>query len=129
VVASVLTVCCLIAGAVGFFAFRTVESSIGPPRAATDAFLRDLTAGDSAAAYAKLCRTAQSRYPQAEVAALISERRLTSYEIVGVSVQNVNGQVSASVTANLTYAGGPVEPHTILLRREDGTWKVCGNPY
>jgi hypothetical protein len=129
VVASVLAVCCLIGGIVGFFAFRTVQGALGPPREATEAFLRDLIAGDSAAAYAKLCRTAQSRHPQAEVTAMINERRPTGYEIGEVSVQNVNGVVSASVTANLTYADGFVEPHTFLLRREDDTWKVCGNPY
>ena len=129
VVGIVLVVGCLIAVVVGFFGIRALNTAAEPPRAATEAFLRDLSNGDAAAAYGKLCQPTRSRTSQAQVATIMSSRRPTSYRIVDVAIQNVNGEVSAAVTADLTYPDGFTSPHVFRLRKENDVWKVCGNPY
>jgi hypothetical protein len=129
VVASVVAACCLLGGGVGFFAYRAVQSTLGPPREATEAFLVDLKAGDAASAYEKLCEATRSRTTQAELADKINSHKPTAHQITGVEINTVNGETSAAVTARLTYPGGISEPHTFRLRKEDNMWKVCGNPY
>jgi hypothetical protein len=129
VVGSVLAVCCVVGVVGGIFAFRTFRAATGPAQSAAEAFMQDLTRGDSAAAYDKLCQSTRQRTTQAELADIMSNRRPTSYRITGVRIQTINGEVSAAVEANLTYPDGFTDPHTFNLRQEDDTWKVCGNPY
>jgi Domain of unknown function (DUF4878) len=129
IVGSVLAVCCVGGGIAAYFGFRVFSEALGPPRATTEAFIRDLQSGDAASAYGKLCGATRAAVTQDRFTEMVSNRRPSTYEIVGVQVNNTNGRVSATVTARLTYADGFTDQHFFHLVKEDGTWKVCGNPY
>jgi hypothetical protein len=129
VVGGALAVCCLIGSVAGIFGYRAFRAVLEPPRTATEAFVQDLVKGDAAAAYQKLCEPTRTRTSEAELASRISSRRLTGYEIDGVSIETVNGQTTAAVTTSLTYADGFDDPHVFRLVKEGDAWKVCGNPY
>jgi len=129
VVGSVLAVCCVGGGIAAYFGFRAVSGALGPPREATEAFIRDLQNGDAASAYGKLCTATRSAVTQDRFAEMVSNRRPSSLKVVATNVSNFNGKVSATVTANLTYSDGFTDRHDFHLQREGGAWKVCGNPY
>jgi len=126
VVGSVLAVCCVLGGLGIYFGVRAITAG---PRDATDAFLRDLTAGNSTAVYDRLCESTRSRTTKDQLVEIMNGRRPTSYKITGVSMQSVNGDSGAAVRTELSYPGGTSEPHTFRLRKEGGEWKVCGDPY
>jgi hypothetical protein len=44
-------------------------------------------------------------------------------------MSNVSGRVSGTVTTRLTLDTGFVDQHMFMLLKEDGQWKVCGQPY
>jgi Domain of unknown function (DUF4878) len=129
VVGSILTLCCIGGGVAAYVGFRTVSGAVGPPREATEAFIRDLQSGDVASAYGKLCASTRAAVTQEQFSGMISNRRPSAFEVVGTNVSNVNGKVSATVTANLTYPDGFTDRHVFQLRKEGDAWKVCGDPY
>jgi len=130
VVGVVLVLCC--AGGVtgGFFLFRGVQQATEPARQAADEFVADLESGNAGAAYGRLCAGTQSDFTRtAFVEGLGAQSKIRGHEIVGVNVSNFNGRVSATVTAKLTLDTGFVDQHTFTLVKEDGQWKVCGQPF
>jgi hypothetical protein len=130
IVGVVLALCCGGAVVGGFFIFRTVQQATGPARTTTDTFVTDLESGDSAAAYDRLCASTQRVFTREAFAQGLNQQpKVRSHQIDGVNVSNVNGQVSGTVTARLTLETGFVDKHTFTLVKEDGRWKVCGQPY
>src|SRR5262245_38034428 len=130
VVGVALVVCC--AGAIGggYAIYRGVSAATGPVRDTVNAFLGDLEAGNTASAYEYLCGPVRSQYPGAVFAEVVSRRpKLSSHSIIGVNVNNVNGDVSGSVTARLRYADSSADLHVFHLAKEDGNWRICGDPY
>jgi hypothetical protein len=57
------------------------------------------------------------------------QTRITGHRVLEADVSTVNGQSTAQVTMELTYAGGFTDRHSFLLVEEDGQWRVCGSPY
>jgi len=107
-----------------------VGRSVAPVEAAVEAFVTDLESGDHAAAYERLCAGTKATFTvEAFRAGVERQPKIMSHEIVNVSVHNYNGDLSATVTADLTLDSGFVNQHTFALEKEDGRWVVCGNPY
>jgi hypothetical protein len=130
VVGVVLVLCCGGAVVGGFFLFRTVQEATGPAREATDAFITDLESGDRAAAYDLLCASTQRQFTRDAFAqGLDQQPKVRSHKIDWVNVSNFNGRVSATVTTQLTLDTGFVDQHNFALVKENGQWKVCGQPY
>lgn len=126
----VALLCC--AGAVigGIQLFRSANSANDAVRQATEAFVTDLQGGDYAGAYGQLCADTRSNFSQSQFSQGVqSQPRITSHSLTGSSVSNVNGRVSAQVAMDLTLDTGFVERHVFVLVKEDGVWKVCGQPY
>ncbi|GGQ86663.1 hypothetical protein GCM10010166_66010 [Couchioplanes caeruleus subsp. azureus] len=122
--------CC--AGGVtgGYFFYRGIQQATGPAREATDEFVADLEARNADAAYGRLCASTRSKFTRnAFIQGLSGQPKINSHEIVGVNVSNVNGRVSATVTAKLTLETGFVDQHTFTLVKEDGRWRMCGQPF
>ena len=44
-------------------------------------------------------------------------------------VSTVNGRTSATVNARLIQSDGADVSHVFTLVKENGAWKVCGQPY
>jgi hypothetical protein len=124
-----LVLCCGVVVA-GTITYRSIQAASGPARDAANAFLGQLKADDTSAAYANLCATTRSRFSAADFAATVHNRpRVQSYSIVGTSVANVNGDVSATVTANIRYADGSSENRSLPLVKDGDVWRICGQPY
>jgi hypothetical protein len=130
VVGVVLVLCCGGAIVGGFFLFRTVQTATAPARAAADAFITDLESGNRAGAYDRLCSSTQRQFTRDAFAQGIDRQpKVRSHAIDGVNVSNINGQVSGTVSTRLTMDTGFVDRHNFVLVKEDGQWKVCGQPY
>jgi hypothetical protein len=130
IVGAVLVVCCGGAIGGGIWLFKNVQGAVAPAREAADGFIRDLEAGNYGGAYGRLCQQTKDRFSQAEFEQGVrGQPALTGHRIMGVSVNNVNGRQSGLVTAELTYTSGFVDRHTFPLSLENGSWKVCGQPY
>jgi hypothetical protein len=131
IVAGIVLAVCLAGLAVGGVTmFNAVRNATAPARDAADAFVRDLEAGNAAGAHARLCRDTRERFSlDAFAGGVHSQARITGHRILGVNVSTVNGQSTAQVTMDLTYASGFTDRHSFLLVVEDDQWRVCGNPY
>jgi len=130
VVGIVLAVCAVGAVAGGFLLFRSIQTATAPARDAADQFVRKLEAGDVSGAYGMLCRSTRERFTfSAFERGVRDQPHISSHEIVGVNVSNVNGRQSGQVTVDLTLDSGFTERHSFLMVPESGQWKVCGNPY
>jgi hypothetical protein len=129
VVGSLLALCCAGGGVIGYFVYQGAKQ-IGPATNATRVFIQDLQTGAAADAYQHLCASTRATFPEPQFASIVAaEPHITSYKITGGDVSDVNGEQTAAVTARLTRAGGAVDHHTFLLKRENGQWLVCGQPY
>jgi hypothetical protein len=127
VVAAVLAVCC---GGGGYAVYRLVDRETAPVRAAANAFVDDLQAGRTDAAYDRLCTPVRQRLTRAAFASYVQGRpKITKHSTVGFSSDSTAGRQSGSVTMNLTYANGGTQRHVFVLVRENGVFRVCGDPY
>jgi hypothetical protein len=130
VVGSILVLCCIGGVVGGIFLFKGVNKAVGPVRDAADEFVTDLEEDDTTAAYVLLCQDTRNAFSQITFAeGVSSQSKISSHKIDGTMIRNVNGSTSATVTASLTMSSGFVDQHTFTLVKEDGGWKVCGNPY
>ena len=131
VVAAVgLLLCCVGAAGLGAWNVQVARRTTGPVRTSADGFLREVAAGDTAAAYRRLCADTRSRWSQLGFGQWIrTPPLLTGHEIVGVRVATERGRPHGAVTVRLTRPGVPVEQRTVTVVAEDGGWRVCGDPY
>ncbi|MFF5290672.1 Rv0361 family membrane protein [Paractinoplanes globisporus] len=130
IVGAVLALCCCGAVVGGFALFKTAKNAVGPVQDSADAFVSDLESGNTAAAYASLCPQARSAFTAAQFDQIVGTRpKITSHDIVSAFVRNINGKTTASADAQLRYADGSSETHTLVMVKDSGTWRVCGNPY
>jgi hypothetical protein len=130
VVGGVLALCCM--GGVGAFAlFRSVQGATGPVRDAATAFIADLASGYYEHAYGQLCADTRTRFTPEQFRQGVQARgAIRGYSITNVSVFNRNGRATTgTVTANLRYDSGFTDRHSFPLVKEDGAWRVCGQPY
>jgi hypothetical protein len=129
VAAIVLVLCC--AGAIGIAVFvSTLGKATGPAKDRAEEFIGYLDVGQTDAAYADLCGPTKGRFSAPEFAQIVRGRpKLSSYTVTSTNVSNVNGRVSGTVRATLTYVDGSSENHVFELVKEGDDWRVCGNPY
>jgi hypothetical protein len=126
IIVAVVGVLCLCAGGIAFGAYKLLSSASAEPRAAVHAFVGDLAAGDTDAAYEKLCEKSQAGYSRSEFASLVAgQPRPTKATINGFSIQDG----TARIDTTLAFADGRTRAHPFDLVKEAGAWRVCGNPY
>lgn len=130
IVGLVAVLCCGGVAFGGYKLFGTVKDALTPARDAAVAFLTEVEQGDIADAYAMFCDDMQQTFTPEQFAAGVDRQgRITGHKITGISVNNRNGVVTGDVTAVLTREDGSTTQTTILLRKENGVWKICGNPF
>ncbi|MEV1145120.1 hypothetical protein [Micromonospora sp. NPDC049799] len=130
VVGVVVVLCCGGAGVGGFFLFKGVKGATDPARQAAESFVSDLEAGDAAKAYGQLCSDTRGRFTRdAFVEGVARQPKVRSHEVNGVNVSSYNGRTSARVSMALVLDSGFTDQHVFPLVKEDGAWKVCGQPY
>ena len=128
--AALLLLCCIGAAGLGAWNFQSVRRSAGPARHAADAFLARVTANDATGAYDRLCTTTRQRWSRTEFATLLAgPPRISRYRLRDVKVATRDGKPRGSVTAELTMDSGRVDDHELVVVRDDGAWRVCGDPF
>jgi len=127
ILAVVAVVCCLGVGGVGYGVYKILEESSEAPREATHAFVADLAAGNTDAAYQKLCTATRGRYTKEQFVAVVQQRpKPSSASINGFDIQNSS---TAEIRTTLKLADGSEQGHTFELVKEGDAWLVCGDPY
>jgi hypothetical protein len=129
VVASVLMLAAVAGGLAVYFSVRALRNATAAPRAATEAYMRDLQRGDTTAAYQSLCTASRKGVTQEQFEQVVGRQKPTTFALVDTRVRSANGAQSAQVTVRLTYATGLGEQKIFTLRPEDGTWKICDGSY
>lgn len=125
-----VALCCVGVAGLGAWNLQVVTQASGPVRETADGFLRQVTAGDSAGAYDRLCADARSRWSEIGFTSWVRTPPVVSdYEIVDVSVATRRGRPHGAVKVRLTRDGGATEERTLSVVNEDGGWRVCGDPY
>ncbi|RIV37370.1 Rv0361 family membrane protein [Micromonospora radicis] len=131
VVAAVgVALCCVGVAGLGAWNVQLVTQAAGPVRETADGFLRQVTAGDTDGAYERLCADARGRWSQLGFTSWVRTPPVVrDYEIVDVSVATRGGQPHGTVTVRLTRDSGTSEQRDLSVVREDGDWRICGDPY
>nr|MDT0657657.1 hypothetical protein [Micromonospora sp. DSM 115978] len=128
--AVVALVCLVGATGLGLWNYQSVRGAREPARQVAEAFLGDLVVGDAETAYDRLCAATRDRWQRLEFVRWIGGRpALSRYAIQDVSVATRDGRLRGTVTAELTQPSGKVVTHPLTVVREDGDWRVCGDPY
>ncbi|MET7879216.1 DUF4878 domain-containing protein [Micromonospora profundi] len=130
VVGVVVVLCCAGVGTGGFFLFKGIKAATDPARQAAESFVSELEAGDAAAAYELLCSDTRRNFTKDTfVQGVARQPQIQSHKVNGVNVSTVNGRTSGTVNMALKLDSGFTDRRAIPLVKEDGTWKVCGQPY
>ena len=112
------------------FLFKRVLAAVKPAEDATDAFIVDLESNNFGGAYGLLCASARASYPPASFIRVAgAQPPISDHRITGARVGTVNGRTSATVNARLIQSDGSDVSHVFTLVKENGAWKVCGQPY
>ncbi|MGN9778915.1 Rv0361 family membrane protein [Micromonospora sp. H33] len=122
--------CCVGVAGLGARNLQVVTQASGPVRETADGFLRSVTAGDTDGAYDRLCADARTRWSQLGFTSWVrTPPTVSDYEIVDVSVATRRGRPQGTVTVRLTRDSGMTEQREMTVVKEDGGWRVCGDPY
>ncbi|PZF88010.1 Rv0361 family membrane protein [Micromonospora deserti] len=125
-----VALCCVGVAGLGAWNVQVVTQASGPVRETADGFLRSIAAGDADGAYDRLCADARSRWSEIGFTSWVRTPPVVSdYEIVDVSVATRGGRPRGTVTVRLTRDSGASEQRALSVVREDGGWRVCGDPY
>ncbi|SCF21066.1 Rv0361 family membrane protein [Micromonospora chokoriensis] len=127
VVAVVLAVCCAVGACGGLWFYRSVKGAVEPARVAAAGFLDDVQAGNYPGAYGRLCGEVRDTMTLEEFSRVQSAQlTISSYEIVGVNVNNYNGRVTATVTVTaVQQTTGAQFTQGLALVKENDEWRVC----
>lgn len=125
-----VALCCVGVAGLGAWNVQLVTQAAGPVRETADGFLQQVTAGDTAGAYDRLCADARSRWSELGFTSWVRTPPVVrDYEIVDVSVATRAGRPYGTVTVRLTRESGSTEQRALSVVREDAGWRVCGDPY
>ncbi|MEH0938067.1 Rv0361 family membrane protein [Micromonospora psammae] len=125
-----MALCLVGVAGLGTWNVQVVTGASGPVRDTADGFFREVAAGDVDQAYQRLCAQARSRWSEVGFAGWVRTPPLVSgYEIVDVSVRTKAGRPVGEVTVRVTRDGGAAEERRLPVVKEDGEWRVCGDPY
>ncbi|MGW0435877.1 Rv0361 family membrane protein [Micromonospora sp. NPDC003197] len=126
----VVLICCVGAAGLGLWNFQSVQRSTGPAQAAADTFLADLAAGEHARAYDRLCPDTRQRWTREDfVRRAVSPEKISRYTIEDTSVAAEDGQLRATVTAQLIRGHDTPDRHELPIVKSDDGWRVCGDPF
>ncbi|TDC84324.1 hypothetical protein E1193_06250 [Micromonospora sp. KC606] len=122
---------CLVGVAgLGAWNVQVVTGASGPVRQTVDGFLRELSAGEVERAYDRLCARARERWSEVGFTGWVrTPPVVTGYEVQRVSVRTKAGRPVGEVAVRLTREGGAGEQRTVSVVKEDGGWRVCGDPF
>ncbi|MEU8421118.1 hypothetical protein AB0C15_09615 [Micromonospora sp. NPDC048835] len=125
-----VALCCVGVAGLGAWNLQTVRQAAGPIRETADGFLNEVALGDSDRAYERLCQDARSRWSAIGFTSWVrTPPMVTDYEITDVSVATRSGRPQGTVTVKVTRSGGISEERRLPVVREDGDWRVCGDPF
>ncbi|GAB3935296.1 hypothetical protein GCM10027614_09790 [Micromonospora vulcania] len=125
-----VALCCVGVAGLGAWNLQTVRQAAGPIRETADGFLREVSVGDTTGAYDRLCSDARTRWSPIGFNSWVrTPPMVTDYEITDVSVATRSGRPHGTVTVRLTRSGGISEERQLPVVREDGDWRVCGDPF
>ncbi|WP_319462016.1 DUF4878 domain-containing protein [Micromonospora sp. RTP1Z1] len=109
---------------------QVVMQANGPVRDTADGFFHEVSAGDTDAAYKRLCSDARSRWSAVGFGSWVrTPPQVTGYEITDVSVATLSGRPRGTVTVRVTRDGGASEERKLPVIQEKGKWRVCGDPF
>lgn len=122
---------CLVGVAgLGLWNVQVVAGATGPVRETADGFFRELSAGEVDQAYRRLCAPTRSRWSEVGFAGWVrTPPVVTGYDILDVSVRTRGGRPAGEVTVRVTRDGGAAEQRRLPVVKEEGEWRVCGDPY
>ncbi|TDC40944.1 hypothetical protein [Micromonospora sp. KC213] len=122
---------CLIGMAgLGAWNVQVVTGASGPVRQTADGFLRELSAGEIERAYDRLCAQAREKWSEIGFTGWVRTPPVVAgYEIQRVSVRTKAGRPVGEVAVRLTREGGAGEQRILSVVKEDGGWRVCGDPF
>lgn len=125
-----LALCCVGVAGLGVWNFQVISQAGGPVRETADGFFREVAAGDTDRAYERLCADARTRWSRVGFASWVrTPPQVSGYEIVDVSVTTRGGRPHGTVTVRVTRDGGASEQRELPVVKEDGGWRVCGDPF
>ncbi|MEO3780098.1 hypothetical protein ABGB16_25410 [Micromonospora sp. B11E3] len=125
-----LLLCLIGVAGLGAWNLQLITRSTEPVRRTADGFLHEVAAGDVDRAYERLCAEARGKWSAGGFSAWVrTPPQVTGYEITDVSVATRGGRPLGTVTVRLTREGGGSEERRLPVVREDGRWRVCGDPY
>ncbi|MFY1702298.1 hypothetical protein ACN28G_11225 [Micromonospora sp. WMMA1923] len=125
-----VALCCVGVAGLGLWNVQVVRQASGPAREAADGFLRELAAGDTDAAYERLCAETRTRWSRLGFDQWVrTPPLLTGHQIRQVSVNTRDGRPRVTVTARLDRDSGRAEDRDLTVVRDGDGWKVCGDPY
>ncbi|TCC00290.1 hypothetical protein E0H26_00880 [Micromonospora zingiberis] len=125
-----VALCCVGVAGLGAWNIQVVTQAAGPVRETAEGFLRQVTAGDTDGAYEHLCTDARGRWSELGFTSWVRTPPVVrDYEILDVSVATRAGRPYGTVTVRLTRDSGSSEQRDLSVVREDGGWRVCGDPY
>jgi hypothetical protein len=127
VLAGVLAVCCVLGSCVGFWFYRSLKREVGPARAVAVGYIDEVRAGDYSDAYGRLCDRVRTTMTQEDFSRVqAAQLKISSYEVTGVYVNNVNGRLTATATVTMVQeVTGAQATQTMGLVKEDDEWRVC----
>jgi hypothetical protein len=107
--------------------------NIGPARDATTEYFAALKAHDWRAAQAHLSASLRATTKPADLEATWVRREqadgaIDQFKISTTNVSAVNGKTTATVAGTLSYASGATDPKTVMLVKEDNSWKLSSLP-
>ncbi|MFC0506106.1 DUF4878 domain-containing protein [Micromonospora costi] len=125
-----VAVCCVGVAGLGVRNLQVVTQAAGPVRETADEFLREVTVGDTGGAYDRLCADARKKWSEIGFTSWVrTPPEVRDYEIVDVSVTTRGGRPHGTVTVQLTRDSGVTERRELPVVREDGDWRICGDPF
>jgi hypothetical protein len=123
VVGAVVLLCCCAGVILVGKLLWSAKDEIPAAGTATSQYLADIKARRMDAAYDRLCPATQARVSRSSFPSMMAP--LSSYEIVGVNVTNVNGRERAVVSTKLTFTDGSVLNQAFGLAKLNGEWTIC----
>ncbi|MEV4490352.1 hypothetical protein AB0K04_09590 [Micromonospora coxensis] len=128
--ASGMLLCVAGVAGLGLWNVQVVTGASGPVRETVDGFFQEVSAGDVERAYDRLCASARGKWSEVGFTGWVRTPPMVSgHEILDVSVRTKGGRPVGEVTVRLTRDGGAGEQRTVPVVKEDGGWRVCGDPY
>ena len=124
-----VALCCVGATTFPVVAIGRVSQEMQPARAAADAYVRAVIAGDDARAAGYLCGTSDTTASHEAFFNDVRSKNVTRHEIASIHVNSGSFLSGWSGTADVEVSTtkGVGDTWELPLRKEDDKWKVCSD--